>query len=119
MTSVANNDAPDFEILARAAIKPAASSSSHQPVSGDAATTSSAAPTIASAPPEPSLSGHVPSVRLSSDDPANDWPTTDGQKTGAQRILQTATQPDIDGVFAPRSASFMEPPREMSSPTRV
>jgi hypothetical protein len=42
MTSVANNDAPGFEIPAGAAIEPAASSSSHQSASGEAATSSAA-----------------------------------------------------------------------------
>jgi hypothetical protein len=51
-------------------------------------------------PPEPSLRSCP--VRLSSDDLANDWPATDGQKTDALSIPLTATQLPVSTVYSCR-----------------
>jgi hypothetical protein len=114
MTSVAKNDAPDFEMPAGAGIETADSGSSRQPASGDAAKAPSATPDdrerALQSPLFPVMS--QPSGGSSSSNPASGRPATDEQQTDAQTVRLTAAQPYADGLFMPRSARRPAPGSE-------
>jgi hypothetical protein len=112
-TSLARNDAPDFEMPAWAGIETADSGSSRQPVR-DAAMASSAVPddrerALQSAlfPMTSLTSGHS-----SNDAPAINRPVAGEQKPDAVTVRLTATQPSADGLFVPRSALRSPPGSE-------
>jgi hypothetical protein len=112
-TSVAKNDAPDFEMPAGAGIETADSGPSRQPAR-DAATASSAAAddrerALQSAlfPITSEASGHS-----SNDSPVVNRPVAGEQKFDALTVGLTATQPHADGLFVPRSAPRSSPGSE-------
>jgi hypothetical protein len=112
-TSVAKNDAPDFEMPAGAGIETADSGSSRQPVR-DAATASSAG----SDDRERALQSALfpvfsrPSDRSSSDAPAINRPVAGEPKPDALTVDLTAAQPHADSLFVPRSAQRSPPGSE-------
>jgi hypothetical protein len=111
-TSVAKNDAPDFEMPSSAGIETADSSS--QQSTRDAATASSAAPDDRERALQSALfpitSGA--SGRSSNDAPAINRPVAGEQKPDALAVGLTATQPHADGLFVPRSAPRSPPASE-------
>jgi hypothetical protein len=113
-TSVAENDAPDFEMPSGAGIETADSGSARQPATGDAATAASAMPDDRERAHQsqffPTMSQS--SRGLSSSNPASSQPATDEQRTGALIARLTATQPHANGLFVPRSAQRSAPGSE-------
>jgi hypothetical protein len=105
-TSVANNDAPDFEMPAEAVIEPAEIKSAWQPALRDAAAARSAAPDDRErarlSPLFPVKS--QPSDHSRIDDAARDRPAVEEQKSDIQNARPTPTQPSAGGLFVPRSA---------------
>jgi hypothetical protein len=112
-TSVANNDAPDFEMPSGAGMETAERGSS-QRLARDAATASSAA----SDDHERALqSALFPVTSLTSGRSSNDAPTISRPVAGepkpdALTVGLTATQPQADGLFVPRSAPRSSPASE-------
>ncbi len=109
-TSVAKNDAPDFEMPSGAGIETADSGSSRQPAR-DAATALPTAPddrerALQSAlfPVTSGASGHSPTAA-----PAINQPVAGEQKPDALTIGLAATQPHADGLFVRRSAPRSSP----------
>ena len=111
-SSVAKNDAPDFEMPSGAGIETADSGSSRRPAR-DAATASSAAPDDR----ERALqSGLFPITSLTAGHSANDSPAINRSVAGEQKAVDltvhlTATQLRADGLFEPRSAPRSRPDR--------
>jgi hypothetical protein len=111
-TSVAKNDAPDFEMPSGAGNE-TADSSSRQPTR-DAATALPAAPddrerALQSAlfPVTSVTSGHA-----SNDSPVVNRPVAGEQKPDALTVGLAATQPHADGLFVPRSTPRSSPGSE-------
>jgi hypothetical protein len=113
-TSVANNDAPDFEMPAGAGIETADIGASRQLASRDAAAAQSTMPDDRErarlSPLFPVVS--TPSDRPSIDNQASDRAAAGAQKPGVPAIRVTATQPHADGLFVPRSALRSPPGSE-------
>jgi hypothetical protein len=112
-TSVAKNDAPDFEMPSGAGIETAESGSSQRPAR-DAATASS----VASDDRERALQSalfpitSVTSGHSSNDSPVVNRPVGGEPKPDALTVGLTATQPHADGLFVPRSAPRSSPGSE-------
>jgi len=110
-TSVAKNDAPDFEMPAAAGIDAAEISSARQPALHD---TAAAPPTTPDDRERARLSPLFPvrsqlSDRSSIDDSARDRPAIEEQKSDVPSARPTPTQPHADGLFVPRSAQRSPP----------
>jgi len=110
-TSVANNDAPDFEMPARADGDAAKVRSAPRPAFHDAAMAAPAAPDDRErarlSPLFPVKSR--PSERPPIDDAARERPAVEEQKSDIQSARPTPTQPPADGLFVPRSAQRTSP----------
>jgi hypothetical protein len=110
-TSVANNDAPDFEMPARTDVNAAEARSVRRPAFHDAAMAAPAAPDdrerarwsslfpVKSRPPE----------RPPIDDAARQRPAVEEQKSDIQSARPIPTRPPTDGLFVPRSAQRTSP----------
>jgi len=110
-TSVANNDAPDFEMPARTDVNAAEVHSARPPAFHDTAMAPPAAPDdrerarlsplfpVKSRPPE----------RSRIDDATSDQPAVDEQKSDTQTGHPNSTQRPADGLFVPRSAQRTSP----------
>ena len=110
-TSVANNDAPDFEMPARTDVNAPEVRSARRPAFHD---TAMAAP----APPDDRERARLsplfpvksrPSERPSIDDAARQRPAVEEQKSDIQSARPIPTQPPTDGLFVPRSAQRTSP----------
>jgi|SRR5215831_21356856 len=110
-TSVANNDAPDFEMPARTDVNAAEIRSARQPASHDTAMAPPAAPDYRErarlSPLFPVKSR--PSERPPIDDAARERPAVEEQKSDVQSARPTPAQPLADGLFVPRSAQRTAP----------
>jgi hypothetical protein len=110
-TSVANNDAPDFEMPAEASSDTAKVRTAPRPPFGDTAT----APPVAPDDRERArLSPLFPVKSRSSDrspidDAARDRPAVEEQKSDIQSARPTPAQPPADSLFVPRSAQRTQP----------
>ncbi len=110
-TSVANNDAPDFEIRANTGIGAAGIESAPQPEIHDTAMS----PPRALDDRERGWSSALfpaksrPSDRSSIDDSAADRPAADAQKSDVASARLTRAPPHADGLFVPRSAHRRSP----------
>jgi len=110
-TSVANNDAPDFEMPTRTDVNATEVGSARRPAFHD---TAMAAP----APPDDRERARLsplfpvksrPSERPPIDDAARERPAVEEQKSDIQSARPTVTQPPADGLFVPRSAQRASP----------
>jgi hypothetical protein len=107
-TSVADNDAPDFEMPAGAGIETADDGSSRQPTSRDPTAATPPSPT----PDDDERARQSPLFpvmtrafdRSPSDHPASGQPATGEQKTNVPNVHPTATQLHPDGLFVQQSA---------------
>jgi hypothetical protein len=110
-TSVANNDAPDFEMPARTDVNAAEVHSARPPDFHDTAMAPPAAPDDRErarlSPLFPVKSR--PSERSRIDDAASDRPAVEEQKSDIQSARPTPTQALADGLFVPRSAQRTSP----------
>jgi hypothetical protein len=110
-TSVANNDAPDFEMPAGTDANAAAVRSARRPAFHDTATAPPPAPDDRErarlSPLFPVKSR--PSERPPIDDATSDRPAAEEQKSDIQSARPTPTQPPADGLFVPRSAQRTSP----------
>jgi hypothetical protein len=110
-TSVANNDAPDFEMPARTDVNAAEVRSARRPAFHDTAMAAPAAPDDRErarlSPIFPVKSR--PSERPPIDDAARERPAVEEQKANIQSARPTPTQPAADGLFVPRSAQYTSP----------
>jgi len=105
-TSVANNDAPDFEMPAGTDVDATELHSARPSALRDTATASPAAPDDRKRTrlsPLFSIKSR-PSERSSIDHAARDRPAVEEQKSDVQSARPTPTQPPADGLFVPRSA---------------
>jgi hypothetical protein len=113
-TSVANNDAPDFEMPAETAGGTAKVRPAPRPPFQDSAGAPSAAPDDRErarlSPLFPVKSR--PSDRSPIDDSARDRPAVEEQKSDIQTAHPNPTQPPADGLFVPRSAQRTSPRSE-------
>jgi hypothetical protein len=109
--SVANNDAPDFEMPARTDVNAAEVRSARPPAFRDTAMAPPAAPDDRErarlSPLFPVKSR--PSERSRIDDATSDRPTVEEQKSDIQSARPTPTHPPADGLFVPRSAQHTSP----------
>jgi hypothetical protein len=110
--SVANTDAPDFEMPARTDVNAAEVHSARRPDSRDTATSPVAAPDDRE---RARLSPLFPvksraSERSPVDDVTSDRPAVEEHKSDIQSAHPTPSQPPADGLFVPRSAE-RTPPR--------
>jgi hypothetical protein len=105
-TSVANNDAPDFEMPAETGSDAAEVRSARRPAFHDTAMAAPAAPDDRErarlSPLFPVKSR--PSERSPIDDAARDRPAIEEQKLDVHSAHPTPTQPPADALFVPRSA---------------
>jgi hypothetical protein len=105
-TSVANNDAPDFEMPARIDVNAAEVRSARRPAFHDTVIAVPAAPDDRErarlSPLFPVKSR--PSERSRIDDAISDRPAVEEQKSDSQSARPTPTQAPADGLFVPRSA---------------
>ena len=110
-TSVANNDAPDFEMPARTDVNAAEIRSARRPPFHDTAMAAPAAPDDRErarlSPLFPVKSR--PSERSRIDDATSNRPAVEEQKSDIQSARPTPTQPSADGLFVPRSAQRTSP----------
>jgi hypothetical protein len=110
-TSVANNDAPDFEMPAWTELKAAEIRSARQPAFHDTAMAPPAAPDDRErarlSPLFPVKSR--PSDRQPIDDAVRDRPAVEEQKSGIQTANPNRTQPPAEGLFVPRSPQRTSP----------
>jgi len=110
-TSVANNDAPDFEMPARTDVNAAEVRSARRPAFHDTGLAAPAAPDDRErarlSPLFPVKSR--PSERLPIDDAARDRTAVEEQRSEVQSARPTPTQPPADGLFVPRSAQRTSP----------
>ena len=110
-TSVANNDAPDFEMPKRTDVTTAAIPSARRPAFHDTAMATPAAPDDRErarlSPLFPVKSR--PSERPPIDDAARERPAVEEQKSDIQNARRTPTQPPADRLFVPRSAQRTSP----------
>jgi len=109
--SVANNDAPDFEMPANAGGDAAKARPAPPPPFHDTAMAPPAAPDDRErarlSPLFPVKSR--PSERSLSDDATRDRPAVEEQKSDIQSVRPTRTQPPADSLFVPRSAQRTSP----------
>jgi hypothetical protein len=109
--SVANNDAPDFEMPAQTGVNAAEVRSARRPAFHDTAVAAPAAPDDRErarlSPLFPVKSR--PSERPPIDDAARDRPALEQQKSDIQTAHTNPTQPPADGLFVPRSAQRTSP----------
>jgi hypothetical protein len=109
--SVANNDAPDFEMPARTEVNAAEIRSPRQPAFHDTVMAPPAAPDDRErarlSPLFPVKSR--PSERPPIDDAARERPAVEEQKSDVQSARLSPTQPPADGLFVPRSAQRTSP----------
>ncbi len=110
-TSVANNDAPDFEMPAGTGVDAPEARSTRQLASHDTAMTPAAAPDDRERawlsplfPVKPRLS-----ERLPIDDSARDRPPAQEQKSDSQTAHPNPTQRPANGLFVPRSVQPTSP----------
>ncbi|HWO86939.1 MAG TPA: hypothetical protein VNN75_10710 [Stellaceae bacterium] len=110
-TSVAKNDAPDFEMPARTDVNAAEVRSARRPAFHNTAMAAPAAPDDRErarlSPLFPVKSW--PSERPPIDDAARERPAVEEQKSDIQTAHPTPTQPPADGLFVPRSARRTSP----------
>ena len=110
-TSVANNDAPDFEMPARTDVNAAEVRSARRPPFHDSASASSAAPDDRErarlSPLFPVKSR--PSDRSPIDDSARDRPAVEEQKSDIRSARPSPSQSPAHGLFVPRSAQRTSP----------
>jgi len=110
-TSVANNDAPDFEMPARTDVNATEVRSARRPAFRDTAMAPPAAPDDRErarlSPLFPVKSR--PSERPPIDDAARERPAVEEQKSDIQTARPPPTQPPADGLFVPRSAQRTSP----------
>jgi hypothetical protein len=110
-TSVANNDAPDFEMPADTGGDAAEVRSARRPAFHDTAIAAPAAPDgrerARLSPLFPVKSR--PSERSPIDESARDRPAVEEQKSDIRSARPTPTQPPADGLFVPRSAQRTSP----------
>ncbi len=110
-TSVANNDAPDFEMPAETGGDAAKVRPAPRPPFHDIATAPPVAPDDRErarlSPLFPVKSR--PSERPPIDDAAKERPAVEEQKSDIQSARPTLTQPPADGLFVPRSAQRTSP----------
>jgi hypothetical protein len=110
-TSVANNDAPDFEMLAETGGDAAKVRPAPRPPFHDTAMAAPAAPDDRErarlSPLFPVKSR--PSERSRIDDATSDRPAVEEQKSDIQSARPTPSQPPADGLFVPRSAQRTSP----------
>ena len=110
-TSVANNDAPDFEMPTGTDVNAAELHSAWPAALRDTAMASPAAPDDRKrtrlSPLFPVKSR--PSERSRIDDATSDRPAVEEQKSGIQSARPTPTHPPADGLFVPRSAQRISP----------
>jgi len=110
-TSVANNDAPDFEMPAHTGGDAAKVRPAPRPPFHDTATAPPVAPDDRErawlSPLFPVKSR--PSERSPIGDAARDRPAVEEQKSDVQSARPTPTQPPADGLFVPRSAQRTSP----------
>lgn len=110
-TSVANNDAPDFEMPARTEVNAAEVRSARRPAFHDTAMAAPAAPDNRErarlSPIFPVKSR--PSERPPIDDAARERPAVEEQNADIQSARPTPTQRPADGLFVPRSAQHTWP----------
>jgi hypothetical protein len=110
-TSVANNDAPDFEMPAETGGDAAEVRPARRPPFHDTATAPPAAPDgrerARLSPLFPVKSR--PSERSRIDDATSDRPAVEEQKSDIHTTLPNPTQPPADGLFVPRSAQRASP----------
>jgi hypothetical protein len=109
--SVANNDAPDFEMPGRTDVNAGEVRSARRPAFRDTAIAPPAAPDDRErarlSPLFPVKSR--PSERSRIDDATSDRPAVEEQKSDIQSARATPTQPPADGLFVPRSAQRTPP----------
>ena len=109
--SVANNDAPDFEMPAGTEVNTAEVRSARRPAFHDTAMAAPAAPDDRErarlSPLFPVKSR--PSERPPIDDAARERRGVEEQKSDIQSARPTPTQPPADGLFVPRSAQRTSP----------
>jgi hypothetical protein len=109
--SVANNDAPDFEMPGRTDVNAGEVRSARRPAFHDTAIAPPAAPDDRErarlSPLFPVKSR--PSERSRIDDATSDRPAVEEQKSDIQSARATPTQPPADGLFVPRSAQRTPP----------
>ena len=110
-TSVANNDAPDFEMPAPTDVNAAEVRSARRPAFHDAAMAAPAAPDDRErarlSPLFPVKSR--PSERSPIDESARDRPAVEEQKSDVPTARPNPVQPPADGLFVPRSAQRTSP----------
>ena len=110
-TSVANNDAPDFEMPAETGGDAAKVRPAPRPPFHDTATAPPVAPDDRErarlSPLFPVKSR--PSERSRIDDAARDRPAVEEQKSDIQSVRPTPSQPPADGLLVPRSARRTSP----------
>jgi hypothetical protein len=110
-TSVAKNDAPDFEMPARTDVNAAEVRSARPPAFRDTAMTPPAAQDDRErarlSPLFPVKSR--PSERSRIDDATTDRPSVEEQKSDIQTAHPNPTQPPADGLFVPRSPQRTSP----------
>jgi len=110
-TSVANNDAPDFEMPAETGGEAAKVRSARRPAFHDTAIAAPAAPDDRErarlSPLFPVKSR--PSEHSPIDDTAIEQPAVEEQNSDIQSARPTRTQPPADGLFVPRSAQRTSP----------
>lgn len=110
-TSVANNDAPDFEMPAGIDINAREVRSAQRPAFHDTAP----APPVAPDDRERARLSPLfpvkprPSERSRIDDATSDRPAVEEQKSDVQSARPTPAQPPADGLFVPRSAQRSSP----------
>ena len=110
-TSVANNDAPDFEMPAETGGEAAKVRPAPRPPFHDTAK----APPVAPDDRERARLSRLfpvksrPSERSPIDDSARDRPAVEEQKSDIQTAHPNPTQPPADGLFVPRSAQRTSP----------
>jgi len=109
--SVANNDAPDFEMPARTDVNATEVRSPRRPAFHDTAMAVSAAPDDRErarlSPLFPVKSR--PSERPPIDDAARERPAVEEQNSHIESAHPTPTQPPANGLFVPRSAQRTSP----------
>jgi hypothetical protein len=110
-TSVANNDAPDFEMPARTDVNAAEVRSAPRPAFHNTAMAAPAAPDDRErarlSPLFPVKSR--PSERSRIDDATSNRPAVEEQKSDIQSTRPTPSQPPADGLFVPRSPQRTSP----------
>jgi hypothetical protein len=110
-TSVANNDAPDFEMPSQTDVNAAKVRSARRPAVHDTPTAPPAAPDDgerARLSPLFPVKSHL-SEHSRIDDATSDRPAVEQQNSDVQSARPTPAQPPADGLFVPRSAQRTPP----------